>query len=277
MPIELLSGETVIDAPPISRVLSQAAYPTSKTVSDVFLPRRLNKIATGFNVTSSSGYLRRSTGIPSGWFTIAGWYKLRALRGTWQSVCSIENNGQTQSYSLLISSGNQVILYKSGAQYNTYFTPKINTWYYWTLALGPVGEGVPAMFFNCWLGSSLITKFSVGSGTDNVTRTYLYLMNDSYGTPEWVDGTIAKARVWSAQLSTEELWLESRSSTPFRYKDLVANLDEDPYNTVTGFTPNVITETKTVPSNISMLSNPRFYSPLPSKEIIRQSVASISR
>jgi hypothetical protein len=170
--------------------------------------------------TNGSGEnIKRTTNLPTSTaFSLMGWSKVTVLSG-WQYI-GLENNDVNASAWLLIgfndSGGFEISTsYGGGAAGSFASQPSDETWFFWAIT----NQGTAAGDFKGYWASLSATSFVTTTARGvNFTSARLSLGNDSYD--EWIDMSFSYVKVYSAALTSAELWQEMQAVRPIRTANL---------------------------------------------------------
>jgi hypothetical protein len=152
-------------------------------------------------------------------FTFACWVKLAADRATTTAILQIDNGSGTGRMRINAFNGTQLTFQSDGTTWfgNFGLTLAVGTWTY--VALSATAN--PGQVRTAARAAGSATCTSATSSQANITMNAATLrIGDGQAASEWLNGSVAAVKVWSAALTVAELEQESWTYLPCRTSGL---------------------------------------------------------
>jgi hypothetical protein len=147
--------------------------------------------------------------------TAAFWWKISVDRNTYSTAFSVDN-GQADNWAVQTGvDGTTANVILDGTS-----TPSVamtvGTWYFGCLAL----SGSTGTFYYKAAGTATLSSTAI-TGVTATNAATLRLGESPWGS-EWLNGCLAAFKLWSAQLTVDEIQQESQQYVPNRFSSLVS-------------------------------------------------------
>lgn len=155
-------------------------------------------------------------------WTFASWVRIAVDRNEYSAFFTIEQPaGHSTEYNELVTTGDGTTLvlwdHSTGAAI-TLGQLTVGTWYFAAVSVGPGGAA------SAWLapqGGTLTKRTGTVAVVDHVEMSYVGASNFAF--TEFINGSMAMARLWNGVLSDAEIQAEFASPTPMRTSGLIAD------------------------------------------------------
>ncbi len=165
-------------------------------------------------------------------WTFASWVRLNADRDTYSAFFTIEQPaGHSVEYNELITGADGTTLGlwdHRDQQAVTLGTMTIGTWYFAAISVG--ANGAATTWFGP-MGGTLTRRTGTVAVVDHTEMSYLGASN--FAATEFIDGSMALARLWNGGLSDAEVNAEFGSTSPVRTTGLLGDWRLSAASTVT--------------------------------------------
>lgn len=155
-------------------------------------------------------------------WTFAAWVRLAADRNTFSAFFTLEQPaGHSVEYNELITAGDgtTLVLWDHRDQVAvTLGSMTVGTWYFAAVAIG--ANGAATTWF-APAGGTLARATGSVAIVDHVEMSYLGASN--FAATEFIDGSMAMARLWNGVLSDAEIAAEFASASPARTSGLIGD------------------------------------------------------
>jgi len=223
--VDVLALTDSIEFSGLGSALESSASETLALLDE--LANSFQKVITSgqIRVDSSTDVVERTADLPTGDFTIAGWFRHAGTTSQdEQAFITIGGTGQLPLCSLQMNA-TRIIELKMATSTDTYevvstgYTFSTNEWLY--LALSSSGTAPGSVIVEIWTQTGLKKNTATNTLTaKSGTFTYINLCNDKLDTTNWANGTVKNVRVWDAALTDAELTNEMFASLPIRTENL---------------------------------------------------------
>lgn len=170
---------------------------------------------------ASAAQLTCTTNLPSSQnFSMCGWATRQVDRGAYEFIaCRINGTASaTESASIAVSSADVFHINDFHTDNNFGTTYAIGTPFFWAI----VGQAAQFTGYARRVWERALQSVNRGSAVASFTTGAFVLGNDDTTSNEWWNGDLWNVRTWSAQLTAQEMLIESLSNMPVRVKDLHA-------------------------------------------------------
>lgn len=168
---------------------------------------------------SAEKYSRTATGLGGVDHTVCCWVKLAADRNTNSIATSIDNASALYVMMGTTSSGTLMKL-DCAAGGNNLVDMTVGVWYFCSYVF-PIAHLLNKQTFYALEGAGSLTASTLATINTDPTDACTFIVGNN-GFNNWLNGSIAQLRVWSAALTSTELLAEYHSTTPVRTSNLWA-------------------------------------------------------
>ena len=178
---------------------------------------------------SATQKLQRTANLPQSTnFTICGWARRRADRGTYSTLCSVELTTSSKFIAYQTNTnGDSLVVFTDLANGGTIATLTNDTWFFWAITCSGTGSNNVTYYFALATATSLS---SVTTSSSNYAPNQVNIGDDSF-TEQW-NGNMQNVIMYSGVLTSAQLLAQMRRSIPLFgtnlniYSPLLSTADE---------------------------------------------------
>jgi len=147
-------------------------------------------------------------------YSMCGWGKIVTDRNAYSTFLSMETTGSTQWNELITDTDGTTLILTDTSGQATVGAMTVGTWYFMGLSV----SGTAAKAYFAAQGAASLTTVTRTISTVS-PLSYVTIMSGDLSTAEWLNGEMARVRVWNAQLTDAEMlaeykgeWAQKRTS-----------------------------------------------------------------
>jgi hypothetical protein len=190
----------------------------------------IGAVASGYNVpaaggsavrfnSSSTKYSRSASGLNASTnVTWACWVKLASDRNAYSMPLASDNGGANYTFVGAGPTGTLFIRSATSAGGSTAYDFVVGTWTYIASVWDITGNDY---LYYCAAPGTTLTPTIVGNSTGLTDANTFYIGSTGFG--DWLDGSVAAVKIWTAALTQAELEAELPKYAPQRTSNLWAN------------------------------------------------------